>query len=186
MSANDSTMSVEFRTIERFPGYRFGSDGSVWSRWRRYGTPGRRGTVARADGPWTLRSVVVMKSGYCYVGMKGPSRLDSRSRQTLIRVHRLILEAFVGPAPDGLECRHLDGDKSNNQISNLCWGTKLENRADRIKHGTMPLLLDEADVAAIRSAVGGGESVASVARRIGKPYRAVHDAAARRTWRHIA
>ncbi|MBK8720669.1 MAG: HNH endonuclease [Deltaproteobacteria bacterium] len=51
-------------------------------------------------------------------------------------VHRLVLEAFVGPRPDGFECRHLDGDGFNNSLTNLAWGTKVENQRDRIRHGT--------------------------------------------------
>lgn len=51
-------------------------------------------------------------------------------------IHRLVLFAFAGPCPPGFECRHLDGDPSNNSFSNLRWGTKKENSADRIIHGT--------------------------------------------------
>jgi hypothetical protein len=35
-----------------------------------------------------------------------------------------------------MECRHLDGDPSNNRPSNLAWGTCKENGEDRIRHGT--------------------------------------------------
>jgi transcriptional regulator with XRE-family HTH domain len=52
------------------------------------------------------------------------------------KVHRLILETFVGPCPPGMECRHLDGNPQNNRLDNLCWGTPKENQADRIVHGT--------------------------------------------------
>jgi len=38
-----------------------------------------------------------------------------------------------------MECRHLDGDKTNNNASNLKWGTKLENVGDRKAHGTTAL-----------------------------------------------
>lgn len=51
-------------------------------------------------------------------------------------VHQLVLEAFAGPCPRGLECRHLDGDAANNALSNLQWGTASENQRDRIAHGT--------------------------------------------------
>ncbi len=51
-------------------------------------------------------------------------------------IHRLVLEAFVGPCPDGMECRHLDGDRSNCHLDNLCWGTPSRNQRDREIHGT--------------------------------------------------
>lgn len=51
------------------------------------------------------------------------------------RVHRLVLTAFCGPRPAGLEGRHLDGDPSNNALSNLIWGTPRENMRDVVRHG---------------------------------------------------
>src|SRR5689334_22814272 len=52
------------------------------------------------------------------------------------RVHRLVLEAFVGPMPEGLEVRHLDGDSFNNRLDNLAYGTHAENMEDQKRHGT--------------------------------------------------
>lgn len=52
-------------------------------------------------------------------------------------VHRMVLEAFAGPCPEGMECRHLDGNPVNNELSNLVWGTRTENVADTKKHGRM-------------------------------------------------
>lgn len=52
-------------------------------------------------------------------------------------VHELVLRAFVGPRPYTEargEIRHLDGDKTNNRIANLKYGTIVENAADRIRH----------------------------------------------------
>lgn len=51
-------------------------------------------------------------------------------------VHLLVLEAFVGPRPDGLEGCHNDGDPTNNRASNLRWDTPSSNQLDRVKHGT--------------------------------------------------
>ena len=50
-------------------------------------------------------------------------------------LHRMVLEAFVGPRPEGLECRHLNGDRSDARLSNLQWGTHAENMQDRERHG---------------------------------------------------
>lgn len=51
-------------------------------------------------------------------------------------VHQLVAMAFIGPCPEGMEVRHLDGVKTNNAESNLAYGTHLENMADTIRHGT--------------------------------------------------
>ena len=57
------------------------------------------------------------------------------SIRKIIKVHRLVLETFVGPCPPGMECRHLDGNPQNNKLENLKWGTRSENRRDRTVHG---------------------------------------------------
>jgi len=53
------------------------------------------------------------------------------------RVHRLVCEAFHGPAGAGLETRHGDGQRLNNAASNLSWGTKSDNMRDAVVHGTI-------------------------------------------------
>lgn len=52
------------------------------------------------------------------------------------KVHSLVLLAFVGPMPDGLQTRHLNGNKDHNHLGNLKYGTVLENSEDRTQHGT--------------------------------------------------
>jgi hypothetical protein len=53
-----------------------------------------------------------------------------------VPIHTLVLEAFVGPRPARHECRHRSGDKTDNRLGNLCWGTGSENYEDKRKHGT--------------------------------------------------
>lgn len=53
-----------------------------------------------------------------------------------LNVHTAVLEAFICNRPIGMEARHLDGDKHNNSLKNLKWGTKDENIRDQISHGT--------------------------------------------------
>lgn len=44
------------------------------------------------------------------------------------KVHRLICEAFHGPAPSGKTvCMHIDENAANNRPANLAWGTQKEN-----------------------------------------------------------
>jgi hypothetical protein len=62
--------------------------------------------------------------------------LWKKNQYKLIKIHRLVLTAFVGPCPDGMECCHNDGDASNNLLQNLRWDTPQNNQLDRIKHGT--------------------------------------------------
>lgn len=50
-------------------------------------------------------------------------------------VHKLVLDAFVGPCPVGMETCHNDGDPTNNAVSNLRWDTKSANARDRRLHG---------------------------------------------------
>ena len=57
-------------------------------------------------------------------------------KSRLLKVHRLVLEAFVGPCPLDHEGAHLDGSKTNNELSNLQWKTPAQNQADRILHET--------------------------------------------------
>ncbi len=60
-------------------------------------------------------------------------------QKTVEYIHRLVLEAFIGPCPEGMECRHFpDRNPANNNLSNLHWGTVSENALDRAIHGTNP------------------------------------------------
>ena len=80
------------------------------------------------------------------------------SNRKVAKVHALVLLTFVGPKPSPKhEVRHLNGDKTDNRLSNLAWGTKKENMADRERHGTVArgqrnglAVLDEDKVREIR------------------------------------
>jgi hypothetical protein len=57
-------------------------------------------------------------------------------RPIFTTAHTLVMAAFVGPRPDGMDIRHLDGDPSNNALDNLAYGTRAENMQDKRRHGT--------------------------------------------------
>ena len=77
-----------------------------------------------------LKSKIINKYGHLSVN------LSKNGITKTYRVHRLVLEYFIGPCPVGMECRHLDGNPHNNRLDNLKWGTRTENQQDRKLHGT--------------------------------------------------
>lgn len=109
-------------------------------------------------------------------------------------VHHLVLEAFVGPCPPGMECRHFpDRDPTNNNAENLSWGTPEENASDKKLHNTNPqgernghAKVDENDVRAIRRMYATGDYTM---RRLGTIYdlsvTAIHDIIHGINWSHV-
>lgn len=91
-----------------------------------------------------------------------------------IKVHTLVLEAFVGDRPANMECRHVDGNAANNSLSNLEWATHSRNCLDKRSHGTMvrgskskSAKLSEENVLSIYRLLDEGATIASVARSYG-------------------
>lgn len=70
--------------------------------------------------------------GYLFI------RLTVNGHQKSVCVHKLVTEIFLGKRPIGLQVRHLDGNKENNRIDNLVYGTAKENGADNTRLGVMP------------------------------------------------
>jgi len=52
------------------------------------------------------------------------------------RLSHLLLSAFVGPQPKGMQALHWDDDQTNNYWKNLRWGTPKDNGNDKIRNGT--------------------------------------------------
>lgn len=105
------------KQIRDFPNYSITNDGIVFTK--------RRPKVAGG----VLKSYLY-PSGYFGV------RLSKNGKHYNKTIHRLVLEAFVEPCPPRMQCRHLDGNKQNNSLENLCWGTASENQQDRVRHST--------------------------------------------------
>lgn len=107
-------------------------------------------------------------------------------------VHYLVLLAFVGPRPEGMDCCHNDGNPLNNHIDNLRYDTRSGNLQDKVQHGThnrgekSPVhKLTEEQVYEIRERAHKGESHQSIAKTMPVTRRHVSDIVRRVNWFHI-
>jgi len=105
------------------------------------------------------------------------------------RVHTLVMLAFVGPRPAGMECLHGDGNPSNNRLKNLRWGTSAENTNGLRKHGTLcrgvnvgTSKLSESDVREIRELLSIGRTQRNIARVFGISSSMVSKIRLRKAW----
>lgn len=176
-------ISEEWRPIPGFVGYYSASSiGRIRSEDR----------VVRhySGGPKRLRGAIlsphVSTFGYLQV------TLSSQNKLYRFPVHRLVLMAFSGSDGAGLDCRHLDGDRKNNSIGNLAWGTRAENMADAVRHGRTNrgnknpcAKLNKANVSDIRMRLLSGESQAALAKSHGVDQSTISDIKTRRTWAHV-
>ena len=168
----------EWRPIPSFPGYEVSDHGRVRS-WLKPGA--RRGT--RADQP----RAVATRTDRGYV--KFIARVDGAC--ATVFVHKAVLLAFRGPCPPGMESRHGDGRPSNNRLDNLSWGTKAENEADKLAHGThvlgsrsMRRKLTSAQVATIRTRLATGDTFASLGREFGVTWQSIQAIARGKSWKN--
>lgn len=62
--------------------------------------------------------------------------LWKNNKSKTFRTYELVLLAFIGDKPIGHQVCHIDGNKLNNCLSNLKYGTPKENIHDKKSHGT--------------------------------------------------
>jgi hypothetical protein len=128
-----------------------------------------RPTKGRAFPGVNLRPTLA--NGYLQV------RIGGRKRR---KIYHLVLEAFVGPRPDGTEAMHLDGDRSNNALTNLRWGTHSENVKQIVFDGRRKLSVDQ--VCAVRAFAGG---VMECARALDVPWWTVSNIRRGKQYAHV-
>lgn len=123
--------------------------------------------------------------GYCKLAVSINGKLIDKY------VHRLVCEAYQGPCPDGMQCRHLDGSKTNNKPDNLCWGTTAENIADRSLHSdnsherNPSAKLTKVIVKDMRQRYASGETCTALAKEYGVSLSAASFAIRGDTWKGL-
>ena len=73
-------------------------------------------------------------SPFLHAGYKAVALYTEAGQRRVRKVHRLVLEAFVGSRPPGCVARHLSGDPMDNRLENLCWDSTAENNRDILRH----------------------------------------------------
>lgn len=106
-----------WRSIKNFPPYEISSNGHVRS-WKGEGYLTLKPCVAQCG----YRRVVLYKD------KKGYTK----------RIHRLVLEAFIGLCPNGYQANHKDGNKMHDVIENLEWVTPSSNICHAYRIGLIP------------------------------------------------
>lgn len=126
------TAPEEWRPIAGYEGYYEVSNlGNVRSIDREVEQrhPSGRLVTRRLQGA-PMKQFLHPRFGYMYVHLQRDGVSVNR------RVHRLVLEAFIGPCPEGMEVCHNNATRNDNRLVNLRYGTSAENKADMLKHGT--------------------------------------------------
>jgi len=144
--------------------------------------------VPRRGGTTRLQSGIVLRDrsgpkGYRMVGLCRGGLVSGRY------VHRLVLEAFIGPCPPGQEACHRLGLRADNRLSELRWDTKAANQADRVTHGTDQrgernacAVLSTRDVVTIRASP---LSQRVLARQFGVQQQSISKIKTRIRWSHV-
>jgi len=180
---SDSNSTIVYREVPGFAAYRVGNDGSLWSRWKRK----RGGPGQIISDRWTKLGCWIDDNGYHTAILYAPGV------KRRVFLHVIVLEVFVGPCPDGMECAHDNGVRSDCRLSNLRWDTHKNNIADKRKHGTWQQgeshgssVLNESKVREIRRRRKLGESPSSLSREFGVKPSSIGNICAMRSWKHIA
>jgi hypothetical protein len=89
-----------------------------------------------------------------------------------VPIYRLVAEAFLGSPPSAqYEVCHREGVIAGENVGNLYWGTRKENMADAVRHGSTRRAalkiskLSLADVAYIRAQRNGGMKLKLLAKQ---------------------
>jgi hypothetical protein len=171
----------EWRPVPDYPHYEVSSLGNVrgWLR-----SDGHGGVVRRGHPrSWVFKPF----STYYRV-----ANLWTDGKFRKFYVHELVLLAFVGPRPPGLDIAHLNGDQIDNRLENLAYVTHQENMRQAIGHGRTTAgtrnpraVLTDAMVEEMRWRRAGGESCCRIAVDYGVSAKAVSHICIGNSWAHI-
>lgn len=125
--------SEKWRSVVGFEGLYEVSDHARVRSIPRTFTRTRQGNPVEVEIQGRVLSQSPDKHGYLLVQL--PRTVDGRQRNCRVRVNVLMLEAFIGPRPEGMVARHRNDVPGDNRLENLLWGTQSQNRHDSVRNG---------------------------------------------------
>jgi hypothetical protein len=173
-----------WKDIPGFPGYEVSDQGRVRSYWQLVNEGEGYIAILQNAPQRILRPGYIRR--YPRVGLR-------KNLTTYVRfVARLVLLAFVGPCPQGMQACHGDGIRTNCFLENLRWDTPKGNYQDRYKHGTEQLgkknpsaKLSEHQVIDIRNLHNKGLTQTEIAKRFNVSQVNIGLIVNRKNWQHI-
>jgi len=115
---------------ESFIGYEVSNFGNIRSYWKIKRLGGGRGSIGVLGDPPMPMKATFDADGYRYL------KLRKNGKKRHCKVCWLVLEAFVGPRPEGYQTCHGILGVGNDAIENLSWGTASKNNlADKLRDG---------------------------------------------------
>jgi hypothetical protein len=109
-------------------------------------------------------------------------------------IHTLVAIAFIGDRPDGFCINHKDGNKLNNESTNLEYCTQKENIHHANKTGLSKVACGEnsghakltnIDIVNIRNRIASGHKVIRIAKDYKVDYKTIHSIKTGKSWQHI-
>lgn len=155
----------EWRAIQNYPYYQVSNLGRV----RCFKKGGRKRIIV--ETPKILKPRAHITNGRLYV------QLYNEKGAKTFRIATLVLTAFIGLCPSGMEACHGENGHTDNRLSNLRWDTHANNMVDAVNRGEMShgenhlsAKLTDAQVVEIRTRFNNGErgTDLAVAYQVGK------------------
>lgn len=110
-------MSETWKEIKDFPNYMISNKGRVWSKTKIVSSPRgkylKKGRILKSHDD---------KRGYLKIDL-----INEKGRKSY-KIHRLVAEAFLKNPELKREVNHINGIKTDNEVSNLEWVTSKENK----------------------------------------------------------
>ena len=121
-------MTEEWKDVVGLEGlYKVSDKGNIFSVRRTIVQKAKNGSLSKHPYGGCPLKPNKQNNGYYTVTLNGKIR----------QVHRLVAEAFLPADPDRPYVNHIDGNKGNNEVSNLEWCTAKENSRHAIRTGLL-------------------------------------------------